>query len=88
MKAVAIADAVRAVAPGTPEEARILAMLMELLRAEPDLQSVPSILGAVARFGPRATGELPRLRELEESTFPFVRNAARKAVDAIEASGR
>jgi HEAT repeat protein len=88
MKAVAIADAVRAVAPGTPEEARILAMLMELLGAEPDLQSVPSILGAVARFGPRATGELPRLRELEGSTFPFVRNAARKAVDAIEASSR
>ena len=87
MKAVAIADAVRAAAPAAPEEAQILAMLAELLGAEPDLQSVSSIIEAVARFGPRATALLPRLREMEGSGVS-ASSGRRERPCAIEASSR
>jgi HEAT repeat protein len=87
-KVASIAEAVRSVAPGTPEEDQVLTVLTELLDAEPDLWSITRIIDAVALFGPRAAAALPRLRVMEESRDPRISGSARKAVTAIEDSGR
>jgi HEAT repeat protein len=81
-----VAAALGQIAPGTPEEGRALAALVELLQSEPELQRVDTVIDALARFGPRAAVALPRLREIERSGDPRIRDAARKAVAALEGS--
>ncbi len=83
--AAQLADAVRTVAPGTPEQGQALAMLLELLQSEPSVQRIDLLIGAVARFGPGAASAaaLPSLREMTKSGDPQVSEAARKAVTAL-----
>jgi HEAT repeat protein len=83
-----LAIAVRAIAPGAPEEGQALAALLELLQIEPKLQSIDLVIDALARFGPGAAAALPRLREMTSSRDLQAGEAAQKAVIAIEGPGQ
>jgi HEAT repeat protein len=86
--AAVIAEVVRKLAPGSSEAGRALAVLREFLEVEPNLQPMPVVIDAVARFGPEAAAALPRLRELEKSRDPQVGVASRTAIAAIEVPDR
>lgn len=79
-----IATALGAIAPGTAEDDRALAALLELICLEPECRGALAALEALARFGPSAAQALPRLRTMAESGAPEVRQAAAKAVESIE----
>ena len=84
----AMVDALGRLAPGSPEEDRALAILVEFLKLESNSQFAEELIDAVARFGPRASAALPSLRAMTASRSPEIREAARKAVAVIEESDR
>ena len=75
------------IAPGTPEEGQALSLLIDLLD-EKSNQHVAPVIDAVARFGPKASAALPRLRELTKSRETQTSEAAARAVAALERPGR
>lgn len=83
------AEALNRVAPGAPEADEALTVLDDYLnKLDANSPFADAVIAAVARFGPRAAPVLPRLHELTGAGAPQVLDAARKAVAAIEGSGR
>lgn len=83
------AEALRRIAPGTPEADEALGILKDVLGALGEAApSADEVIAAIAGFGARAAPALPRLRELAGARSPQVQDAARKAVAAIEGTGR
>jgi HEAT repeat protein len=71
------------IAPGTPLEGQAFAALLPVLQSKSSF-SQASALDAVRHFGPRVAAALPRIRKLTSDPDPEVRNAASKALRAIE----
>jgi HEAT repeat protein len=82
------ARALAQIAPGTPQADLAVSGLMETLQ---DVQKWPKDEGgaeaieALARFGPGAASATPQLSELARTADPQLREAAQKALSAIEA---
>ncbi len=78
------AKALGQIAPGTPQDDRAIAALVESLGMGPDLQGTPEIIEALSRFGQKAAVASPRLKELELAPNREVRIAAEKALAALK----
>jgi HEAT repeat protein len=68
------------IAPSTPEAGPAAAALVQALRASPGLP----IIDALARLGPVAGEGIPQLKELGKSTNQAMREAAQKALAAVD----
>ena len=84
---LAVASALGLIAPGTAGADQALGALLELLQADPEPPGIEAVIDATSRFGAGAAAALPRLRELARSGEPPVAEAARKAVELLEAGG-
>jgi len=76
------AEALGRTAPGTRQADSAVAALVESL-ADPDWRTTLAATRALAVFGPKAAGAIPRLRELQEHKQPFVKEAAIEALAKI-----
>ncbi len=67
---------------GTPQADLALKEVMETL----DTSTYPSwdLVQAIALFGPKASIALPRLKKLQEHSTPFLREAAKAAIERIQ----
>jgi HEAT repeat protein len=77
------------IAPGTPRADLAVSGLTEALQEVqkwPREEGNAEVIEALARFGPRAAGATPRLRDLAGIANPELSAAARKALSAIEKS--
>ena len=77
------AQALGKIAPETPSADKAIAALLPLLDSKRPL-SQSSAIEALSQFGPKAAAAIPRIRALKEDRDRDVREAATKALPAIE----
>ena len=82
------ASALGGIAPATPHADQAVAALIEFLRLDdkspPEKWMLEATIHALAEFGPKATGAIPGLRELQRADDEEVRKAATRALASIE----
>ncbi len=83
-----VATALAKIAPGTADEGEALAALEELLRVEPKLHHIETIIDAVGRFRPDGAAALHQRRQMMGSGDPQVSEGDRKGVATLGSSGR
>jgi HEAT repeat protein len=77
------ASALGRIAPDTPLADDAVAALTEALRAESEYTRGYAA-GALARFGPKAAGSIPRLRSLTNDRSRYVSTEAAKALATLD----
>jgi HEAT repeat protein len=80
------ATALGKIAPGTPWSDQAASVLMEALRARTTSVAPIAVIHALAHFGPRVHGAIPRLRELQHSPNTAVSQTAREVLAILEDS--
>jgi HEAT repeat protein len=83
------ARALGQIAPGTPQADLAVSGLMEAVqevRRWPGDEGNVEVIEVLARFGPKAAGATPQLRELAKIANPRLSEAARRTLSAIENS--
>jgi HEAT repeat protein len=78
------AQALGKIAPDTPSADKVVAALLPLLDSKRPLTRATAV-GALGGFGPKAAAAFPRIRALKEDRDRDVREAAVKALPAIDA---
>ncbi len=78
------ARALGKIAPGTPSEDQVLAVLTEALRSESAGSPHAAIMMALPPFGPKARSTIPRLRVLEKDPDRQVRQIATSVRTMLE----
>ncbi len=81
------ASALGQIAPGTTDADRVIPTLIEVLQSDRNGWTTCETISALARFGPKASRAVPRLRELQKHADDEVRKAATKALETIQSAG-
>jgi hypothetical protein len=61
--------------------------VVDFLQHDPPSWMMMDILKALARFGPKASGAIPRLRALQRDKDVIIRDEATKALSKIQPAG-
>jgi HEAT repeat protein len=85
-RAASAAVALGRIAPETPSADQAVTALLPVLESKTQLSQVQAIR-ALGQFGPRAAAAIPRIRTLKDDRDREVREAAAKALLAIENQG-
>jgi HEAT repeat protein len=85
-RAASAAHALGKIAPETPSADKAVAALLPVIDSKTSLTRVQAIK-ALSRFGPKAAVAIPRIRALKDDRDRDVRDAAVKALSAIESLG-
>ena len=85
------ASALGRIAPDTPHADQAVAALIEFLGVDHPVFAkrwvLQSAINALAKFGPKASGAIPRLLELQLGDDEEVRKAATTALASIQPAG-